>query len=91
MDTSQFKNTLEYPVFSGQTGEEFNIYFATLENYCLEDHRQYLRFKEALFKHLDIVYNPRREVLFSKCWELGHADGLDKVVYWAETLVSIIK
>lgn len=89
MDTSRFRNTLEYPVLTNYSS--FREYYKALETYSWETHRKIVEFKNELFVFLDIVNNPRREVFFSKCWEFGHAEGYDKVVYWAKVLVSIIK
>ena len=71
MDTDQFinKNSVPAPVYTD--GHSFNEYYKDLEKRSLENHRLFLKFKEAFFVHLDIVANPRRERFFSKCWALG--------------------
>lgn len=94
MDTNQFINKNSAPAPAYTDGSSFNEYYKALEKHSLENHRLFLKFKEAFFKHLDIVTNPRRERFFSKCWALsdnGSGSDFDKVVHWGETLVDIIR
>ena len=47
--------------------------------------------REALFEYLDIENNPRKDLLFSKAWELGHSSGWESVISYAEDLVDLIQ
>jgi hypothetical protein len=35
--------------------------------------------------------HPKRDLLWSKAWEQGHATGLESVRYWYDDLVELIK
>lgn len=47
-------------------------------------------FKCDLFKDLDIEDNPKRELLYDKAWEMGHAYGLSEVYSKACDMVDLI-
>ena len=50
-----------------------------------------MEFKKDLFEELDIVDNPKNELLFSKAWEHGHSAGFHEVYVYACYLVDLIK
>lgn len=47
-------------------------------------------FKRDLFKDLDIEDNPKRELLYDKAWEMGHAYGFYEVYSKACDMVDLI-
>lgn len=47
-------------------------------------------FKRDLFEALDIEDNPKRELLYEKAWEMGHAYGLAEVYCKACDIVDLI-
>ena len=47
-------------------------------------------FKRDLFKDLDIEDNPKRELLYDKAWEMGHAYGFSEVYSKACDMVDLI-
>jgi hypothetical protein len=48
-------------------------------------------FKDDLLRELEIVSNPKADLLFQKAWERGHADGYENVYAIACDLVDLIK
>lgn len=48
-------------------------------------------FKKDLFEEFEIVEHPKRELLFSKSWELSHDSGLEEVYYTFSDLFELIK
>ena len=50
-----------------------------------------IQFKSDLFNDLEIVGNPKAELLWSKAWELGHSSGYHEVYSYASDLVDLIK
>lgn len=49
------------------------------------------QFKEDLFEELEIKDNPKRELLYSKAYSLGHSYGCSEIYYYACELVELIK
>jgi hypothetical protein len=49
------------------------------------------RFKEQLFKELNIENHPMRDILYRIAWENGHSSGLHEVKWWADELVELIR
>lgn len=54
------------------------------------EYSAYTKFKNDLFNELGIENNPKRELLFSKAWEMGHSSGYYSVFEHAEDLVDLI-
>ena len=48
------------------------------------------QFKMDAFIELGIVDNPKANLLYSKAWEHGHANGLSEVWYYLQDLVELI-
>ncbi len=68
----------------GKTREEHAAYNKAMAE--LND-----KFKEELFKDLCIEDNPKRDLLFQKAWDSGHASGWHEVWNHAVELVDLIK
>jgi hypothetical protein len=47
-------------------------------------------FKEALEKLYEVSNNPKKNLLYSKAYELGHSSGLHEVEYFYDILVDLI-
>ena len=47
-------------------------------------------FKKDLFNELGIADNPKKDLLFSKAWEISHSYGYNEVFSTAEDLVELI-
>ena len=47
-------------------------------------------FKQALFEDLGISDNPKRELLYSKAYEMGHSSGFSNIYSYASDLVELI-
>lgn len=61
------------------------------QDYQNETAQRLKEFEEDLAEHLGIRDNPKRDLLFSKAWERGHAHGFSEVLGCAEDLVEIIE
>lgn len=48
-------------------------------------------FTEALFEDLGIVDNPKKDLLYSKAYELGHSGGYSEIYSYACDLVDLIR
>lgn len=59
--------------------------------YLFEDRRLVEEFKADVFKELEIVGHPKAELLWSKAWDMGHANGFSDVYYYADELVELIR
>ena len=68
-----------------------NKYKELKDEYNEESKRIYEEFKNDLFEELDITDNPKKEILFSKAWDMSHSYGFESVYYKAEDLVELIK
>jgi len=49
------------------------------------------QFRQDLFKELDIVDHPKRDLLFQKAYERGHSAGFSEVYQVALDMVDLIK
>lgn len=49
------------------------------------------QFKHDLYEDSGVENNPKRDLLFSKAWELGHSSGFTEVVCYFNDLVDLIK
>ena len=76
---------------------ELEVYEKNLEKWKL--HMQALRaeqcrledqFKQDLFVELDIEKHDKRHILYSKAWELGHAEGYHNVYHYATELIDLL-
>jgi hypothetical protein len=47
-------------------------------------------FVRDFFEQLGISDHPKRELLFEKAWEYGHASGYSDVMQWGYNLVNLI-
>jgi hypothetical protein len=78
--------------------DELEVYTVAKANWLLE-HKKcarkemdiYDEFKLEVFKQLGIEDNPKKELFYSKAWELGHSSGLSDVWNYATDLVELIK
>jgi hypothetical protein len=62
-----------------------------VQEYRVEEGKMREKFKSDLFKEFGIESNPKRDLLFSKAWELGHSDGFASVANYAQDLVELIQ
>jgi hypothetical protein len=83
LNYADYENTKPY--------ESFKKNKAIWQAYQDEKQRIYLQFKQDVFAELDIEDNPKRDLLFDKAWERGHACGLHEVFMYAEDLVELIR
>lgn len=60
------------------------------KDYRQGEHEARNRFKEDLFKDLEIADHPKREKIWDKAWEEGHSTGLHDVYHEAEEIVELI-
>lgn len=49
------------------------------------------QFRVDLFAELGITNNPKRDLLFEKAWDMGHASGYEEVANYALDLVELIE
>lgn len=70
--------------------EMMSEYTILLKKYKRVSAELYEKFKEDLFKDLGITNNPKKDLLFSKAWELGHSSGNHEVYGYAQSLVELI-
>ena len=49
------------------------------------------QFQEDLYIDLGIQDNPKRHLLYSKAYEMGHSAGCSEVYYYASNLVELIQ
>ena len=56
-----------------------------------EEERRIADAKARLFDEHDVIYNPKRELLWSHAWELGHDAGIREVEYYFSELAELIK
>lgn len=64
---------------------------AAFQAYQNETARLLNEFESDLFEYLGIRDNPKRDLLFSKAWDIGHAHGYGEVLSYAEDLVELIE
>ena len=77
-----YNNKLPYPHFKNKEAiKEYRAEIFSLEN----------KFKEDLFAEYGVENNPKRELLYSKAWELGHSSGLNEVAIHFSDLVDLIQ
>jgi len=48
-------------------------------------------FKEALEEHFGVTENPKKNMLYSVAWEIGHSAGFHEVEYFYDILVDLIR
>lgn len=92
----EFKNKVEYPRHTaprfGKVGRDFHSFrHERLQAYHEGEREAHDRFKLACFREFGIEQNPKRELLWSKSWELGHASGLSEVLNYLSDLVELIR
>jgi len=81
-----------------QFGDELEVYNVAKANWLLE-HKKcarkeldiYDEFKLEVFKELGIENNPKKELFYSKVWELGHSSGFSEIWNYATDLVELIQ
>lgn len=61
------------------------------EAYYADNNRLMAEFKSDLFIDLGIVGHPKAELLYSKAWEMGHANGFSDVYYYAGEFVEFLR
>ena len=66
-------------------------YRKTKDAYKKEKRRLYLEFTEDIAREFGVQDNPKRDLLFSKAWELGHSAGYSEVYGYYEDLVDLIR
>jgi hypothetical protein len=82
LNRNAYKSTLPY--FSPKENPERN------RLYKEDSRRLNEEFKREVFETLDIVDNPKAEMLYSKAWDSGHSNGYSEVYYEALDLVDLI-
>lgn len=65
-------------------------YRKQMNAYYNEESRIVNQFKQDMFVELDIENNEKRELLFSKAWEMGHSSGYDEIKNYMIDLVDLI-
>jgi hypothetical protein len=61
-----------------------------VEAYYKVDADLYDKFKIDVFNELGISDNPKRDLLFSIAWEMGHSSGYAEVFHYACEMVDLI-
>jgi hypothetical protein len=59
--------------------------------YRADSNRLHQQFKNDLFEEYGVVDNPKRELLYQKAWNLGHAYGYESVATEFGELVELIR
>ena len=88
INSGYYITKVEYPdrkLISKETFQEL------LKEYSKDQYRLEEQFKYDLFEELGITNNPKRDLLFSKAWELGHSSGYREVRFYAQELVELIQ
>ena len=49
------------------------------------------KFKIALFREYNVEDNNKNELLWKKCWELGHSGGYSEIEIYFDDLVCLIE
>lgn len=89
LDFTAYQTTVKYP--SRKDFPDVLDYKKAREAYYDNVSDCHNRFRQDLFEDLDIVDNSKRDLLFSKAWELGHSSGYNEVYNYACDLVELIK
>ncbi len=63
----------------------------TRDAYHAEESRLTEMFKTDLYEEYGVSDNPKRNVLFSKAWSMGHSSGLNEVLNYFDDLVELIQ
>lgn len=66
-------------------------YLKHLDDYNKENQKMFYNFKNDMFQEYGVEDNPKVELLFNKCWDLGHSNGFSDVYYYFSELVDLIK
>lgn len=92
---SNYFNDLEFPTLSAKKREKERLEKIIKTTYIRGKNRSEnikREFINDLYKDLDIISNPKRDLLFQKSYELGfHEGGFEKVYNIAKNLVELIK
>ena len=67
-----------------------DAYYAARDEWQSEQARLEAEFREELFRDLKIADHPKRDLLFQKAWDRGHASGYAEVYNVALDLVDLI-
>lgn len=59
--------------------------------YYEDQNRLDVEFKADLFKEFDVESNPKKDLCFSKAYEMGHAHGYSEVLNYFSDFVDLIK
>lgn len=49
------------------------------------------KLEEDLAEELEMTNHPKRQMLWTKAWEHGHASGYTEIHYWYTDLLELIK
>lgn len=60
------------------------------EAYWTEDRRLYYLFKKEALEHVGLENHPKKDLIYSKAWEDGHAYGFSEVLCHLESLSDFI-
>lgn len=85
MKFEKYTNNLPYPKRGDPDFRE------KLEAYHAETRRIIEVFKQDLFVELGLVDNPKKDLLFSKAWDLGHSNGFSEVYVYAVDLAELVQ
>lgn len=87
IEAEEYRNNAEYPHRADPDRQ------AKMTAYHQEDARRVAQFREDL----EVAYETfrlrpeKREALWNKAWEHGHANGLSEVLWWYDDLVELTR
>lgn len=73
-----------------KTPEGNAAYLACRKEYDTEEIRCVNQFKQDLIEENHLENNSKKDLLFSKAWAMGHANGLGEVINYFEDLLELI-
>lgn len=79
---------------NGYTVEKFvdeESYHTKLNAYRDDENRLHAQYKADLFEEHDVTDNPKKDLLYSKAYDLGHSAGYSEVASYFGDLVELIE
>lgn len=91
-DLESFIGTMqEHKEYEAERKEYYNnLLKSEKEKYGEETKRLEDLFKSDLESHFNMTNHPKKDMLYSKAWDHGHASGYSEVLYWYEDLHELL-
>jgi hypothetical protein len=92
LHANAYRNTLPYARVGLSTGQaDMAEVSARAKAYQTEEARLHAEFRADLESAYETTGNPKKDLLFSKAWDIGHSAGFAEVASYYGDLVELVR